>query len=788
MDDTGGTAVLKGSQTNDDINRFHEIAFEETDAAIFISNPDGRCLVANPRAFSLTGYSKGELIGKEILDLIQKSDPLSPMDRDGFPTGITVTAEGRLRRKDGGLLSVELQIRKLPDGNFLETVRDITEQKLADETLRKNEELFRIAFDHAPTGMSIIAPDGISYLAVNPLLCEMFGYTKEEFLGKTIHLVTHPDDEERSNEWIRKKLNGEPCEPVIEKRYIHRDGHIVWGLVSAHWIKNDDGSHRMAIAHVQDITERKEAEEERKNLQARLVAAMELAHLGHWEYDIESDTFTFNDHFYRIFDTSAEKVGGYTMSSSAYACRFVHPEDRYVVEQEILKTLETSDPNFSRKIEHRFLYDDGRTGYINVHYFIEKNEHGRTIKIYGINQDITDRKQAEEERRKLEDQIRQAQKMESVGLLAGGIAHDFNNLLTPILGYTDILSLDLDDGDYRQKQLRQIWEAASRAKEVVQRLLAFSRKQLLELKTVHLGHIISKFENMLRRTIRENIEIDIRISPDLFLVKADPGQIEQVLLNLSINAQDAMPQGGHLLIEAQNIDFDHSCTPGFGDIQPGPYAVLSVRDSGDGIDDEAVKHIFEPFYTTKELGRGTGLGLSTVYGIVKQHGGSISVSSEKGRGSIFRVFLPQVGPKGGERFEEDLQPPGDVARGDETILVVEDDEMVRSLTCDMLALLGYKVMVAEDPNRCIDLVKNHQGVIHLLLTDIIMPKMNGKELYDVLNNLQPALKVVFMSGYASNLIGQQNILNRDTRFIQKPFSFHTLSKIIRRALDSEQCG
>lgn len=767
------------------MERFYKTAFEETDAAIFISNPNGQCLAANPRALSLTGYAERELIGKEILDLFQTSDQVPPIHRDSLPKGKTLTAEGRLRCKDGGLLWVELRIRKLPDGNFLETARDIAEQKQANEALRKNEELFRIAFDHAPTGMSIVAPDGVTYLAVNPLLCEMFGYTREEFLGKTIHLVTHPDDEALSNEWIRKKLNDEPCEPVLEKRYIHRDGHIVWGLVRAHWIKNDDGSHRMAIAHIQDITEWKEAEEERKSLQVQLAAAMELAHLGHWEYDVESDTFSFNDHFYKIFRTSAESVGGYTMSWAEYASRFIPLDDRHLVEQEIRKAVETSDPNFSRRLEHRILYEDGTTGYISVDYYIEKDEQGRTIKTYGINQDITDRKQAEEERRKLEDQVRQAQKMESIGLLAGGVAHDFNNLLTPIFGYADILSLGLADGDRRQRQLRQIREAAERAKEVVHRLLAFSRKQLLELKTVDLGDIIRKFENVLRRTIRENIEIKVKISPDLCLVRADSGQIEQVLLNLSINAQDAMPEGGHLVIETKSIHIDQSYTSSCRDIRPGLYGVLSVRDTGVGIDGEVIKHIFEPFYTTKELGRGTGLGLSTVYGIVKQHDGSISASSEKGHGSTFEVFLPRVDQKEGERVEEDLHQPDDIAHGHETILVAEDNEMVRSLTRNILNELGYKVLVAEDPERCIDLVKKYNDVIHLLLTDIIMPKMNGRQLYDVLNNLQPNLKVIFMSGYASDLIGHQNMIDQDTSFIQKPFSLHKLSEIIRRTLDSE---
>lgn len=765
------------------MERYYKVAFEEAETAIFISNPEGRCLVVNPHACKLTGYSKGELIGKEVLDLFTPDDHIPPVRRADFSQGKTVTAEGRLRCKDGAKVSVELRIKLLPDGKFLDTVQDISERKRAEETLRKNEELFRTAFDHAPTGMSVIAPDGRTYLAVNPLLCEMFGYTRQEFLGNTIQLVTHPDDEEMSNEWIRNKMSGIPCEPVLEKRYLHKDGHVLWGLVSAHWIKNDDGTHHMAIAHIQDISDLKAAEEERKNLQVQLAAALELAHLGHWEYDVESDTFTFNDHFYRIFRTSAEKVGGYTMSAGEYASRFIPPEEQQIFGQEIQKAVEISDPDFSRVIEHRILYEDGTPGHISVHYFVEKDERGRTIRIHGINQDITDRKLAEEERRKLEDQVRQAQKMESIGLLAGGVAHDFNNLLTPILGYTDILGLDLGEENRHQAQLSQIRSAAERAKEVAQRLLAFSRKQLLELKTVDLGDIIRKFENMLRRTIRENIEIHIRISPDLCWIKADPGQIEQVLLNLSINAQDAMPHGGELVIDAGKINLDQDCSTTHQDIRPGSYAILSVKDTGVGIDDEIIDYIFEPFFTTKELGKGTGLGLSTAYGIVKQHDGTILVRSEKGHGSTFEIFLPEVNQERTECIEEDLYPPDDIVYGHETIMVAEDNDMVRSLACDMLHTLGYTVLEAEDPERCIDLVQKHDGVIHLLLTDIIMPKMNGKELYSVLNKMHPELKVVFMSGYASNLIGNQNIIDKDTSFIQKPFSLHKLSDVIRRTLD-----
>ncbi len=657
MDEAGGIVHSQGCLANPDLECFLKVPFEETDMAIFISDSRGRCLDLNPRALSLTGHCRQELIGKDLLDLYQADDQGPSIYRGYLQQGKTLVAKGRLLRKDGGWLPVELRILKLSDGHFLETAFDITEQKAA--------------------------------------------------------------------------------------------------------------------------------EQERKNLQTQLAVAMEMAHLGHWEYDVKNDTFTFNDQFYRIFRTSVEKVGGYTMSAGEYAYRFIHPDDRHIVEQEVRLASEATDPGFSRKIEHRIVYDDGTTGYISVHYFIEKDETGRIVKTYGINQDITDRKLAEEERRNLEHQVRQAQKMESIGLMAGGVAHDFNNLLTPILGYSDILSHDLAEGDERLEKLSHIRKAAIRAKEVAQQLLAFSRKRLLELRAVDLGDIIRKFRNMLRRTIRENIEINIKIAPDLWLVKADPGQIEQVLLNMSINAQDAMPEGGRLVIEADNINIDQSYASRHRDIQAGPYVVLSVSDTGIGMDQAAIKQIFEPFYTTKELGRGTGFGLSTAYGIIKQQNGSIVVSSGKDQGSTFNIFFPKADPKEDQKIEESLHLPGHIPKGCETVLVVEDDDMVRSLACDMLIVLGYKVLAAEDPECCLDLVHKHSGDIHLLLADIIMPKMNGKELYARLNRLHPDLKVIFMTGYASNIIGNENIIHHDTNFIKKPFSLHELSEVIRQTLDSE---
>jgi PAS domain S-box-containing protein len=399
-------------------------------------------------------------------------------------------------------------------------------------------------------------------------------------------------------------------------------------------------------------------------------------------------------------------------------------------------------------------------------------------RIVGVISDIS-------ERRRLEQQLRQAQKMESVGLLAGGIAHDFNNLLTPIIGNAELLLMRGVLPASEQTLVSQIQHAGERASELTRQLLAFGRKQMLELKTTNLAEVITQFEPMMRRTIREDVRIQVTLAPSLGSVRADVGQLEQVLLNLALNARDAMPAGGVLTIEAHDVELDAGYVTQHPEVKVGSYVMIAVSDTGTGMTHEIQQRLFEPFFTTKERGKGTGLGLPMVYGIVKQHGGSISVYSEPGKGTTFKIYLPRVSDA------VDVEPAarsGSASlriRGGETILVVDDNDMVRSTACEMLRRLGYRVLSADSAEGCYRVAESHDGPIALLLTDVVLSKSNGREVFNTLRGQRKDLKVVYMSGYTSNVVVHHGAVDEGVHFLPKPLSLEQLSAKIREALDQD---
>jgi signal transduction histidine kinase len=381
------------------------------------------------------------------------------------------------------------------------------------------------------------------------------------------------------------------------------------------------------------------------------------------------------------------------------------------------------------------------------------------------------------------EQLRQSQKLESVGQLAGGIAHDFNNLLTVITGYIDLSLRRLKPDDPLSRNLDEVKKAAERAASLTQQLLAFSRKQVLEPKVIDLNDVVTDTDKLLRRLIGEDIHLVTMRDPGLWRVKADPGQLSQVIVNLAVNARDAMPRGGKLTIETRNVYLDEAYAGRHMAVRPGAYVMLAVTDTGTGMDAETQKHIFEPFYTTKEIGKGTGLGLSMVYGVVKQSGGNIWVYSEQGQGTTFKIYLPRV-EEGVVEAQAAATLP-ELARGTETILLVEDEDMVRRLLRDILEMEGYTVLVAHDGDEALRACERHEGPIHLLLTDVVMPGMSGRQLVERLTEHCADVKVLYMSGYTDDAIVHHGVLDAGTNFLQKPFTPDAVVRKVREVLDAQ---
>jgi signal transduction histidine kinase len=401
-----------------------------------------------------------------------------------------------------------------------------------------------------------------------------------------------------------------------------------------------------------------------------------------------------------------------------------------------------------------------------------------------LQEEVAERARSEERRAKLEDQFRQAQKMEAIGRLAGGVAHDFNNLLTTILGYCEILLMRKQPEPDRGN-LDEIRMAAERASRLTAQLLAFSRKQVLLPKVLDLNALIDETQKMLGRLIGEDIELEVALHPEVAYIKADPGQVEQVIMNLAINARDAMPGGGKLTIETHNVELDASYAGQHIEARTGPHVMLAVTDTGIGMDRETVAHLFEPFFTTKEQGKGTGLGLSTVYGIVKQSGGSIGVYSEPGKGTSFKVYFPPAGDRPEQR---PAAPQVRNDRGNETILLVEDDDAVRQLSKRILEGNGYTVVEAAHGAEALAVSEKHNGQLHLLVTDLIMPQVGGRELAARISSKRPDLPVLFMSGYTEDAVVHHGVLEKDLAFIQKPFTPATLARRVREILDRAQAS
>jgi len=492
---------------------------------------------------------------------------------------------------------------------------------------------------------------------------------------------------------------------------------------------------------------------------------------------------------YTYLSPSYRDVLGYAPESliGQNSLLLLHPEDRRKAQAEALRSV--SHHGATDAIELRAKHKNGNWKVFETLVNWTYDSQGK--RQYGIfvSRDITDRKQAEltlreseEKLRASEDQLRMSQKLEAIGQLAGGVAHDFNNLLTVISGYSELVLNRLSQGDDNRGKVEEIKRAADRAASLTRQLLAFSRKQVLQPKLFDLNHLVSDITKMLRRLIGEHIEMTTVIGEPA-PINADPGQIEQVLMNLVVNARDAMPNGGRLTIETARVEIDETYASTHLSVQTGSYVMLAVSDTGFGIDPETQKHIFEPFFTTKEQGKGTGLGLSTVYGIVKQSGGHIWLYSEPAQGTVFKIYLPVAANTQTEANATLV--PADLPRGTETILIVEDEPQIRKLAFDCLAYCGYDVISSGNGTEALELLGRLKRPVDLVLTDVVMPKLSGRELSERILAIQPSAKVLFMSGYTNDAVVNHGILDGASSFIQKPFTLESLVRRVRQVLDSD---
>ncbi|MCU1384935.1 MAG: multi-sensor hybrid histidine kinase [Acidobacteria bacterium] len=641
--------------------------------------------------------------------------------------------------------------------------REIVERKQAELGARLAGDRAQRYLDTAEIILLALDLNGRITL-VNRYACDILGWTLEELQGRDWVETCLPERmRAAARATFGRLVAGDLA--VVEGAVLTRSGEervIAW----RNTLLRDEDRVIGTFSSGADVTGRVDAIEALRKAEERMRFALEAAAVGIWDIDFTTGTLQLSGILEAQFGVPPGTFGG-TLDA---LMERVHPLDRDMM-REAMNEANLTGHDFA--VQHRALWPDGTVRWLSGLGRVRLGQNGEAIRGIGISLDIT-------ERRTLEAQYQQAQKMEAIGQLAGGVAHDFNNLLTIILGNCELVLSGFDAGDPRQRDVAEIQTAGLRAAGLTRQLLAFSRKQIIEPTRLNLNVVVTEMQPMLARLIREDVTIAVALGDDVAALIGDRGEMEQIIMNLAVNARDAMPVGGTLTIETANVELDDRYAKSRPDVVPGPYIVLKVSDTGTGMSPEVQAHLFEPFFTTKAVGQGTGLGLATVHGIVARNGGNISVHSEVGRGTSFTVYFPKA-----EGPDVVAAPPVRVARprsGAETILVVEDADGVRELTKRVLERQGYTVVVAASADDAMRLVGTN-GTIDLLLTDVVMPGASGSELTRQLLERRPTLKVVYMSGYPDEAIAQHGILNAGVAFVQKPFTADTLGRKIRDVLD-----
>jgi two-component system, cell cycle sensor histidine kinase and response regulator CckA len=664
--------------------------------------------------------------------------------------------------KDGRLIHVSITTSPIKDAagtvvGASKVARDLTARKRTEEAQRATEGRYHALFDYAPDGI-LIADRDSNYLDANAAMCRMLGYSYRELVGlNASDIVTQPQIPQ-----IRAALDTITTNRDYRREWQFRrkDGSVFPAEVIATAMPNGE-----LLAMIRDVSERNQANEALRTAEERMRFALHNADAGIWDMDYTTGVLRWSEILELQYGLQPGTFGG---TFEAFL-DFVHADDRASL-IETIGAATKSGADFTTL--HRATRPDGTVRWLSGSGRVLLGEDGEPRRAVGISLDVT-------ERRMLEEQYQQAQRMEAIGRLAGGVAHDFNNVLTAILGYCELLLTDFDPVDPRRADIEEIQKAGLRAAGLTRQLLTFSRKQIIEPTQLDLNAIVADIRPMIARLIGEDVEIVLRLGPELAAVKADRGQLEQILMNLAVNARDAMPKGGILTIETANVQLDEYCTSMHFPVRPGAFVVVTVSDTGTGMTPDVAARAFEPFFTTKEVGKGTGLGLATVHGIVTGSGGTVSLHSEVGRGTSVKVYFPRV--EAAERVAE-AAPVARPRAGAETVLVVEDADGLRELTKRLLERQGYTVLTAANAIEAVQQFERNAS-IDAILTDVVMPGASGPELTDALVKRRPALKVIYMSGYTEDAIVHHGVLKPGIAFLHKPFTSAALGRKIRETLE-----
>jgi two-component system, cell cycle sensor histidine kinase and response regulator CckA len=735
---------------------------EHAPIAVLVTDRSGRFVEINPAATTMLGYTESELLKMSIPDVHTPEWVDAGLQRfQELVERASAAVEFPLRRKDNKLVWVYIRAVKLDNDRFLAFCEDITELKHAEESIREREGLLRLFVEHAPASLAMFDRE-MRYVNASRRWLTDYKLKEVDLTGLS-HYDIFPEIPERWKETHRRALSGEVIR-AEEDLFERSDGSAQW----LRWEVRPWYGHAGDVAGIlifsEDITERKKLDETLRESAERYRSLVETTYDWVWEMGTDGK--------YTYASPRVEQILGYTPEEILGQTPFdLMPEKEALRLREAFTVIVARRGSFSL-LENVNLHKSGREVILETSGAPIFGPKGEWAGYQGIDRDITERKN-------LEVQFRQAQKMEAIGQLAGGVAHDFNNLLTVIAGFGTLIQMATEGKEELQEYVSQILGASERASHLTESLLAFSRKQQITLAPHALNDIVQSTGKLLKRLLTEDIALHMNLTPQSPVVMVDRNQIDHALINLATNARDAMPGGGSLTIltEVVSVDEEFGKTHGFD--RPGKYVKLSLSDTGAGMDEQTLEHIFEPFFTTKEVGKGTGLGLASVYGTVRQHGGHIEARSEVNRGTTIDVYLPLIEKQEPEKASSPEKPMG----GKETILVVEDDPSVRFFTCQALSIYGYTALEAVDGQDAIEVFRNNKDRVDLILMDVVMPGKNGREAYEAIRGIGGNVKVIFASGYPRDIMRDKGIQNESVDFISKPLSPTALLNKVREVLD-----